>query len=318
MQSGRLEHLGVLRFAGPDAVQFLQGQLSNDVRRVAAGRTLLAAYSSAQGRVIAILHLLPHSSGILAVLPRELAEVTRERLRKFVLRAKVVIENLSDTWAVAGFHDLEALRAAGHEPPEPGTSYRESDGVAIAAVAADPARFWVVRADTGSGASPAPQPTTPATAGAVEHDWRLADIRAGLPQVYAATSESFVAQMLNLDVLDGISFSKGCYTGQEIIARTQHLGRIKRRTLRLALPHGAWVLGANLELVDGRSGRLVELASVDAGFEALAVVSVAADERAAPADDGPASKGTATPVGVELPLPYALAPAAADGTSTGR
>ncbi len=69
----------------------------------------------------------------------------------------------------------------------------------------------------------------------IEDAWRLADIRAGLPQVYAATSEAFVAQMLNLDLLDGISFTKGCYTGQEIIARTQHLGRIKRRLFRLQL-----------------------------------------------------------------------------------
>ena len=71
-------------------------------------------------------------------------------------------------------------------------------------------------------------------------DWRLADIRAGLPQIYASTRETFVAQMLNLDLLDGISFSKGCYTGQEIIARTQHLGRIKRRLFRLQLPPGEW------------------------------------------------------------------------------
>jgi len=313
MQSGRLEHLGVLRFAGPDAVPFLQGQLSNDVRRLTPGRTLLAAYSSAQGRVLAILHLLPHSSGILAVLPRELAEVTRERLRKFVLRAKVAIENLSDAWIVAGFHDEAALRAAGHEPPTAGTSYREIDGVGIAALAGDPGRFWVVspRADAGVSAV------------SVEHDWRLADIRAGLPQIYAATSESFVAQMLNLDLLDGISFSKGCYTGQEIIARTQHLGRIKRRMLRLSLPHGEWLLGGTAELADGRSGRLIELASVEAGFEALAVVSLERDPAGAAAGVGLEGLGGlgalgGLGVGVELPLPYALAPAAAGDASTGR
>jgi folate-binding protein YgfZ len=342
MQSGRLEHLGVLRFSGPDAVQFLQGQLSNDMRRLEQGRTTLAAYSSAQGRVLAVLHLLPHSSGILAVLPRELAEPTRERLRKFVLRAKVQIENLSDGWVVTGFHDGAALRAAGLSMPEPGASYHEIDGAGIASLAADPARFWVVSAPspvetaaagstpTTAGAAAAAAANTP-TAAAVEHDWRLADIRAGLPQIYAATSEMFVAQMLNLDLLDGISFTKGCYTGQEIIARTQHLGRIKRRTLRLGLPHGPWVLGETVELLDGRSGRLIELAAVDSGFEALAVVSLERSElgeRDPPGTAGtpgtpgaagtPSAAGTPGVAGVELSLPYPLTRSDPEGSPTGR
>ena len=84
--------LSVLRFSGPDAIAFLQGQVSNDTRRLADGLALLSAYSSAQGRVVAVLHLLPHSSGVMAILPRELALTTRERLLKFVLRAKVKIE----------------------------------------------------------------------------------------------------------------------------------------------------------------------------------------------------------------------------------
>ena len=96
----------------------------------------------------------------------------------------------------------------------------------------------------------------------MEHAWRLADIRAGLPQIYAATREMFVAQMLNLDLIDGISFTKGCFTGQEIIARTQHLGRIKRRLHRLRLPAGTWAVGQAVHLTDGRSGRLTELAAV--------------------------------------------------------
>ena len=137
-----------------------------------------------------------------------------------------------------------------------------------------------------------------ADAQAVEHDWRLADIRAGLPQIYAATSELFVAQMLNLDLLDGISFSKGCYTGQEIVARTQHLGRIKRRLRRLQLPEGAWQVGAAVRLADGRGGRLTELARVGANTEALAVVS-------ADTPSGEAT-GSAELAGAELPLPYLI------------
>jgi folate-binding protein YgfZ len=132
----------------------------------------------------------------------------------------------------------------------------------------------------------------------MENDWRLADIRAGLPQVYSATSEMFVAQMLNLDLIGGISFTKGCYTGQEIIARTQHLGRIKRRMFRLALPPGSWAIGQTLNLHDGRTGRLTELAQIGDEFEALAVLAGAAE----PPDTESANTVAAT----LLPLPYGL------------
>src|SRR5579885_660864 len=92
---GLLPHLGVLQFSGPDAQQFLQGQLSNDTRPLAQGLPVFGAYSSPQGRVLALIYLLPHTSGILGVLPRELVLSTLERLKKFVLRAKVKIEDAS-------------------------------------------------------------------------------------------------------------------------------------------------------------------------------------------------------------------------------
>lgn len=286
-----LEHLGVLRFAGPDAVAFLQGQISNDTRPLAAGAAVLGAYSTAQGRVVAILRLLPHSSGVLAILPRELALPTAERLRRFVLRAKVRIEDPAGEVGVLGV-DEEALRGAGIEPPA-GAAYVESGGLGIARVAPASPRCWLVGSTAALAACPA------ARSAWAERDWRLADIREGLPQIYAATCESFVAQMLNLDLIGGISFSKGCYTGQEIIARTQHLGRIKRRLHRLRLPAGSWRIGQPLRLADGRSGRLTEVVPIDDGCEALAVLSLegAADSEA------PAGELAAA---AELPLPYRL------------
>jgi folate-binding protein YgfZ len=291
--SGRLPHIGVLRFAGPDAVSFLQGQVSNDTRRLAEGAALLAAYSSAQGRVIAVLHLVPHSSGVLALLPRDVLAATCERLRKFVLRAKVKIEDVSDRLAVIGVLGPEALRAAGVEVPD-ARGYLERDGIGIARVGPaaerETSRYWMIReaslAEHGSAAD-------------IETAWRLADIRAGLPTVYAATSEAFVAQMLNLDLIDGISFSKGCYTGQEIIARTQHLGRIKRRMLRLRLAPREWSIGGPVKLADGRSGRLTELAPADGHVEALAVLNLEAGVAGDDAADA-----------LELSLPYSTLPGA--------
>jgi folate-binding protein YgfZ len=146
----------------------------------------------------------------------------------------------------------------------------------------------------------------------VAAQWRRADVEAGLPQVYGATSEAFVAQMLNLDLLDGISFKKGCYTGQEIVARTQHLGRIKRRLFRLRLPPGAWQIGDEVRLSDGRQGRLTEVVDGPDGSEALAVLAVeaAAPDAAVPDATVP---GAAAPAAADvhtatlLPLPYALA-----------
>ena len=320
--AARLAHLGVLRFAGPDAAAFLQGQVSNDTRRLSAAATLLAAYSTPQGRTAAILHLLPHSSGILALLPREIVLPTLERLRKFVLRAKVQIEDVSDQFSVWGASGGAAVRARGLAVPATAGGYVETDGVGVAAVvdrtgAADhavaggigavgdagaageggPSRYWVVGSDAALGAGADADP-------GAEHRWRLADIRAGMPQIYAATREMFVAQMLNLDLIDGISFTKGCYTGQEIVARTQHLGRIKRRMFRLGLPPGTWAIGQAIRLGDGRGGRLIELATTATGVEALAVLSLEAGTSAdADSADSPLIDAT------ELALPYAVRPA---------
>src|ERR1700685_4625317 len=94
--SGRLDYLGILRFSGQDALNFLQGQVSNDTRRLADGTSLLTSYSSPQGRVLALIYLLPHSSGVLAILPREILVQTMESLRRFVLRAKVSIADAAD------------------------------------------------------------------------------------------------------------------------------------------------------------------------------------------------------------------------------
>jgi folate-binding protein YgfZ len=308
LQSGRLPQLGALRFIGPDALSFLQGQISNDTRRLAQGQTLFAAYSSPQGRVLALMHLLPHSSGILAILPRELLAPTLEGLRKFVLRAKVKIEDAGANLEVAGQHGTQQLQLAGIGIPESNTGYLETDGLGVAAVNGDPTRYWVV----GSTAQLAARALDGAASAAdrIEHDWRLADIRAGLPQIYASTREAFVAQMLNLDLLDGISFSKGCYTGQEIIARTQHLGRIKRRLYRLRLPDSDWQIGQPVHLADGRAGRLIETAQSGDGFEALAVLTVDAskvDASKSAADTSTQETGSAAAiVAAELPLPYPM------------
>jgi tRNA-modifying protein YgfZ len=303
LKSGRLAHLGVLRVTGPDALNFLQGQVSNDTRRLTEGSPMLAAYSNPQGRVLAVMHLLPHSSGIAAILPRELLAPTLERLRKFVLRAKVQMQDAGDALPVSGQHGAHDLQAAGVAIPAGDQGYVEQDGIGVGRVRPGLERFWII--------GPAEKLQERGLAGEagqaarIEHDWRLADIRDGLPQIYLGTHEAFVAQMLNLDLLDGISFSKGCYTGQEIIARTQHRGRIKRRLYRLRLPDGDWSIGQALHLSDGRSGRLIEVARSGDGFEALAVLNVQAADTAADTAETAAAHSAAISA-AQMPLPYVV------------
>jgi folate-binding protein YgfZ len=298
--SGRLTHLGILRFTGPDTLSFLQGQLTNDTQLLNAQGALLAGYLNPQGRVLALIYLLPHSSGTLAILPRELLQPTADRLRKFVLRAKVKIDLPGESLVVYGYHGVEALAAAGLPIPTDGQRYVEQDGVGVARVAHDQHRFWVVGPPKSHAEEPHAEESQPQDA---EAQWRRADVKSGLPQVYGATSEAFVPQMLNLDLLDGISFKKGCYTGQEIVARTQHLGRIKRRLFRLSLPPGTWQIGDDVRVSDGRVGRLTEVVAADEGSEALAVLAL--DPAMVDAREPGSAPDARLPIVV--PLPYAVA-----------
>lgn len=265
--------MALLRFTGSDAAAFLQGQVSNDTQRLAAGSALLSAYSSAQGRVLAVMTLLPHSTGIVAILPVSLVSPIAARLRKFILRSKVAIEEAPADLVAAGVLGSGPSAAAGLPLPQQIGAYVETGGTGIARLRDPHPRHWIV----------GPAATLDALGIVVAADatptWRLADVQAGLPQVYAENGEEFVAQMLNLDLLDGISFSKGCYTGQEIIARTQHRGRIKRRMFRVAIAGDTAappIPGALVRLADGRGGRIVEVARSGAGFEALVVLPLEA------------------------------------------
>jgi folate-binding protein YgfZ len=260
----------LLRIAGADAARFLQGQLTQDIRRLADGRTLLSACNTPQGRVVAVLRLRQADDAIYALLPKELVATVANSLRRFVLRAKVDLQSAEE---------LQVVATGTWSPgPESRTteivSFDYAPGRQVIAARGDSLR-------TIAGLSLArPHP-------GVDNAWRAADIAAGLPQVFAATSGSFVPQMLNLDLLDAISFTKGCYTGQEIVARTQHLGRIKRRTLRFRVPAGSEPAPLAPLSLDGRKvAEVVMSATHGDSVELLAVTSLDALGRALLADDG--------------------------------
>src|ERR1700726_2280402 len=305
-----LDSLGVLRARGAEVVSFLQGQLSNDVALLAPERSLLAGYHNPQGRVIAVLRLIQAAPDeVLAILPRELAAAVASRLAKFVLRAKVKVADESAGWQVSGLLAPEspadpAPPGAGALPGALNASARIGDSIAVR-IGTLPARWLLV---TSVGAGSANPPVVLAARAPLEFDhWRRLAVAAGEPEIYAATSEEFVAQMLNLDVLDAIAFDKGCYTGQEVIARAHYRGRVKRRLQRF-VTHSPLRLepGDAGELTDGRAFRVVNAVPLaDGRCEFLAVAPLAADDSAAGRSQHEAERATVINA-QQLELPYSL------------
>jgi hypothetical protein len=295
LQTVELDDLGAVRIAGADAVRFLQGQLSNDLGRVSAERSALAGLHNPQGRTIALLrivHLAPND--FLALLPRELAAPVAVRLTKYVLRAKVKVADESQSWHVMGViacglggtsaqHSAQAAAAPlADYPTAAGEQRRLGDSVVIC-VDEQPARWLRITpaaAESVSPAAPRSDERLQNSVPARREVWRQLDIIAGLPQVYGATSEEFVAQMLNLDVVGAIAFDKGCYTGQEVIARAHYRGRVKRRLQRFRTRTPLELKpGDSGELPDGRAFMVVEAARLEDGrCEFLAVAPLPAPE----------------------------------------
>lgn len=292
-----LAGLGTLRVNGADAVRFLQGQLSSDVTKLSAERSLLAGFHNPQGRTIALLRLVQVQPGdVLAILPRELVAPVAERLRKYILRAQVSLTDESASWTLRG---LIASREAHHSPAFPQTVDAQTgydDSSTLVRWPGEPARWLLI-----SPGDPAALPAAVLSPGSDE--WRRLDIAAGLPQVYAATSEAFVAQMLNLDALGAIAFDKGCYTGQEVIARAHYRGRVKRRLQRFVSKGPVQLApGDTRQLADGRRLTVVEAAQLpDGRCELLAVAPLPTEGE--PEESGESS---ATLEADSLPLPYAF------------
>lgn len=291
-----LPFLGVLRIGGADAARFLQGQLTNDVLLLADGRTQLTALNTPQGRVIALLRLHQAEDAIYALLPTDLVETVATLLRRFVLRSKVellVAADLQAGWigtsplsTALDATACDVTRTVSAMPSLTSThvvSFDYAPGRQVIAVAPE---AW--RSITGLSATRA-HPR-------IENEWTAADIAEGLPQVRASTSGQFVPQMLNLDLLDAISFRKGCYTGQEIVARTQHLGRIKRRTFRYRVDAGPVPPPLAALTKDGtKVAEVLMSAERASGADLLAVTSLDARGATLSLEDG------RTAVPVELP-----------------
>ena len=300
-----LDHLGALRFTGDDAEAFLQGQLSCDVEQVGLRSSSYGAFCSPKGRMIANFLLLRDDAGFAMVLSRDLVPVVQKQIAKFVLRSKVKVSDASQAVVLAGAAGAQAERVlAGLFPelpqgpgevrslPGAGAIVRLKDGRLLLAL--DTARAPSVLLGHESDLAPA-------DAGV----WRWLDIRSGLPLVTAATQDQFIPQMANLELIGGVSFEKGCYTGQEVVARTQHLGKVKRRMFLANVPAQAAAGDATYsdDLGEQASGMVMNAeASPGGGYDLLTVAHAASRERSIvhlKAPDGPVLRF--------LALPYAVA-----------
>lgn len=227
-----LSHLGNVSISGADAETFLQGQLSNDVRLLTPGRAQITSYNSPKGRMLAVLHLLRNAQGqIVAEIDRSVLEATVKRLRMFVLRSKVTLEPIAaPALGIAGLRAVEELLSVALPAPNQAMDSTQHGELTVVRRLGDVPRFSV-HGPAEALAELQKRLSLDIEAGD-EQDWRRLDVLAGVPTVFAETSDHFVAQMANLDTLGGISFNKGCYTGQEIVARLHYLGQLKRRMFR--------------------------------------------------------------------------------------
>ncbi|MDE1942245.1 MAG: folate-binding protein YgfZ [Betaproteobacteria bacterium] len=266
----------LIRATGDDAQTFLQGQLTQDVAALDPDRALWAAHCSPKGRMLASFLIWKQGTDFWLDAPEELADGALRRLRMYVLRSRVTLEDVRSAWSrfgICGMPEAGFWEALGCPPAPPAGRHDLQSGIMrvtlssgrlMLAVPTAQADQWRTRI---SGLLPAGRP----------EDWVFSAVQDGVAEIRNATQDEWVPQMLNWDLIGGISFKKGCYTGQEIVARTHYLGKTKRRLLHFRT-EGSAEIGQPLYGPDPSSpaGKVALAASTDRGTELLAVVHLEA------------------------------------------
>lgn len=269
-----LTHLALLECAGEEAKTFLHNQVTSDINHLGADAAQHSAWCSAKGRMLVSFLLFRNGPDYQLQLAADLAPAIQKRLQMYILRAKVKVADLSPRFELIGLSGAQA-EAALHEASLP-VPQRLLDAAAFAdgkVIRLDATRFEVVvssetaAAVWGALAASARPVGTPA--------WQWLDIQAGIPLISEATKEEFVPQMANFDQIGGVSFHKGCYPGQEVVARTQYLGKVKRHLYRIraAGPVAAGEPIYSPENPEHPCGMIANAAPApEGGYAALAVV----------------------------------------------
>ncbi|MDG1581684.1 folate-binding protein YgfZ [Pseudomonas sp. GOM6] len=296
-----LNHEALLAVRGPDASKFLQGQLTCNLNYLDENTSSLGARCTPKGRMTSSFRILQEGDGYLLAMANELLEAQLADLKKYAVFSKSTLADETSAWVRFGLSGGDAaLQTLGLELPQAaGSLVRANDLLAL--------RVSDVRAELWAPAAQG-EPLRSLLAAQLDeaplNDWLLGQVRDGIGQVFGETRELFIPQMINLQALGGVSFKKGCYTGQEIVARMQYLGKLKRRLYRLSLTADALpVPGSELfSPVHGSSvGEVVLAAQARQGIELLAVLQEDAK------NDGRVSLGSTEGPGLQLlDLPYEL------------
>jgi len=274
-----LDSHGLLYVGGDDAEAFLQNQLSNDIRRIDQGRSQLSAFSNAKGRMIGLFRVIAIEGGYLLLMPREMLPLVQEKLQRFVLMSKVILADISNDFA-----RISLTVDAGTPPPDPDWPtevdrvWQSDTLISVCLPAASGRQRWLLLSTEAAEAIALWRRLSERyRINGAEH-WRLQNIDAGIPTLYPATSEAFVLQMANLQLIDGVSFKKGCYPGQEVVARMQYLGKLKRRMYRAVIdspqapPPGAELAAKDADAADG-SGKVVDAVTTVDGSSRLLFIA---------------------------------------------
>ncbi|MEO8009539.1 MAG: folate-binding protein [Betaproteobacteria bacterium] len=270
-----LTHFDLLRFHGRDCKTFLQGQLTCDLNQVSADQAQFGGYCTPNGRLLANFLLLSTSQGYLMQLPADISASVAVRLRKFVFRSDVKIEHESALRALglAGPAASERLQQELGAPPKHRLAMTAHGRASVARLPGD--SYLVIAAPTEMAALWEALARLAIPAGT--QCWSWVQIHTGVPWITAATQDQFLPQMIGLDAIGGLSFDKGCYSGQEIVARAHYLGEVKRK-LRLGHTRGDVRAGDALLTAGQQCGTVLNAVSVPGdGCELLAVVTEPTD-----------------------------------------
>ena len=296
--SALLPHLGVIRVEGEDAAKVLHSQLTQDFALLGRSEARLAAFCSAKGRMLAsFIGFRRSDNEVLLICSLDILAPTLKRLSMFVMRAKAKLSDATDVFELRGLAGsaLDALEQfAGSGVPWSKRDTGQASLIFLYPADGAARALWV---------APVGEPV-PAGAAIDAADWQLGEVRSGVATITAATAEAFVPQMLNYESIGGVNFKKGCYPGQEVVARSQFRGTLKRRAF-LAHSNTSMTAGEEIFQADDASqpcATVVQAAAVPSGgFDAIISGQVAALQ------SQPLRLGSADGALLELqPMPYAL------------
>jgi len=277
-----LSQFGILKITGEEAQSFLQNLLSNDINAVNARTAQLSSFNSAKGRMLATFLIWQQGTDYLMQLPRNLSAAMYKKLSMYILRTKVKISDASDETVCLGLSGKEAASLLQQHLDvvlEQDNAVAQSGNTYVIRIAANRFQFYTDAHHAAALWNSFSKLAKPA--GSTCWDWL--NIRAGIPVITPATQEQFVLQMTNLDLLGGVSFKKGCYPGQEIVARTHYLGKQKRRMFLAHVESGNVAAAGDPLFSEDMAGQPCGMVinacpAAGGGYDLLAVMQIASRE----------------------------------------